>query len=748
MARQRIIGEWLEIPPVASTDEMIDHLNRTIRTLVEAIERIGAFVMYRSTASEKDPTVNPQGIWDLRDNTLIPHSATSGNVEPKEDGENDFGSSDYKWQKGWFNNIHVEDQLTDGNNDTTVQEVRTHIDTTSGNPHGVDFIELDDAPSDYTGRGGEIVLVKATEDGLDTQPWPATGVNLNYFLSDNSADIGGYYYMYSTETGDTSTQLTSSALGIGDDQLLWTFVTETGEPGVDTLALGAYTATLYLQKSGNKDARVYWKLFKRDTGGTETELLQSAVSDQLTDTSSQYVISAYLNEDQVLDPTDRLVLKLYANVSGTGNDVSITLTMEGDYDSRILIHILSSSFSLDRLSDVDVSSPADDELLAYDSGSGKWTNKALSDVGTAEHGNEAHSPDFLAVDGSNKPTADIDWNKQRIRSAFGFPIGDPHWDWGIERIENNFLFHADKRWTVTVSTSPYSGSVSDLFTASPDEYVKWYNSDLPVTIEVDFGGAVHYFVAFGFSAWNSNQIPKDFKIEIYKTDTSTWETVADVTGNTQWCYLKYYKTNYVGKIKWTISAVNSGDLILSELIALRPSSKVEDKWPFLPLDATRDIDAYMSGNKWLSVATSGIVGLPKQSACGGYLYNGGTNFSVPATTWTKIPFDLEEFDIQGEFDPTTNRITVTEDGTYIWFFYPRWIPAVDQQLLALRTYKNGVGITPITQIFTSGTDSITQYHINTATLTAGDYLEFYCYTSNACSITSGGASGFRFFKIH
>jgi len=136
MARQRIIGEWLEIPPVASTEEMIDHLNRTIRTLVEAIERVGAFVMYRSTASEKDPSVNPRGIWDLRDNTLIPHSTTSGDVEPKEDGENELGSSSYKWQKGWFNNIHVDNQLTDGSNDTTVQEVRTHIDTTSGNPHG------------------------------------------------------------------------------------------------------------------------------------------------------------------------------------------------------------------------------------------------------------------------------------------------------------------------------------------------------------------------------------------------------------------------------------------------------------------------------------------------------------------------------------------------------------------------------------------------------------------------------------
>jgi len=90
------------------------------------------------------------------------------------------------------------------------------------------------------------------------------------------------------------------------------------------------------------------------------------------------------------------VLKLYANISGTGTDVTVTLTMEGDYDSRLTINVLSSAFNLDRLSDVTISSPADDELLAYDSGSGKWTNQTPSEAG------------ILAADGSVPLTADWD----------------------------------------------------------------------------------------------------------------------------------------------------------------------------------------------------------------------------------------------------------------------------------------------------------------------------------------------------
>jgi len=284
-------------------------------------------------------------------------------------------------------------------------EVNEDLDGVPVPGAGGTFIALTDTPSSYSGRGGHVVLVKTTEDGIETQPWPLTGTVLNFFLSDDAADIGSYYYMYPTESGDGYSELTSPSLSTGDDQLLWSFVTEAGEPGVEVLALGAYTATLFLKKTGNKDVRVYWKLFKRDTGGTETEILQSAVSDYLTTDNSQYLISAYLNEDQTLDSTDRLVLKLYANVSGTGTDVTVTLTMEGDYDSRITINVLSSAFNLDRLSDVTITSPADNELLAYNSTSGKWINQTPNEAGV------------LAADGSVPLAGDWSANGYDISSV-------------------------------------------------------------------------------------------------------------------------------------------------------------------------------------------------------------------------------------------------------------------------------------------------------------------------------------------
>jgi len=388
------------------------------------------------------------------------------------------------------------------------------------------FLELTDTPSSYVGRGGDVVLVKTTEDGIETQPWPVTGSTLNFFLSDDAADIGSYYYMYPTESGDGYSELTSPSLSTGDDQLLWSFVTEAGEPGVEVLALGAYTATLFLKKTGNKDVRVYWKLFKRDTGGTETEILQSAVSDYLTTDNSQYLISAYLNEDQVLDPTDRLVLKLYANVSGTGTDVTVTLTMEGDYDSRLTINVLSSAFNLDRLSDVTITAPADNELLVYDSASAKWKNQTLP-----THGNERHDPDFLAVDGSNAMEDVLQGSSnaphrilQKLALNYDLSLGD---NLVMPLLMSDIAYLEPKGGSVTASPMPTSGSLSNLFDGSLAR-ADWSSPTGTITVEVTlqktftWGCTVYCIMQAGYRA-------KDVTIEYYDPVDAQWKTIVAVT---------------------------------------------------------------------------------------------------------------------------------------------------------------------------------------------------------------------------
>ena len=167
----------------------------------------------------------------------------------------------------------------------------------------------------------------------------------HFFLTDSIADISSYYYMYDEETSDALAELTTAQLSAGDDQLLWSFVTESGFPSVDTLSLGVYTGTFFFRKSGNKTVNIYWKLFTRDTNGVETLILTSELSDDLTTDRMQYILSAFLNQDVSINPTDRIVLKFYANVSGVGTNPTVTISMQGNYDSRIAIRVESSAFS-------------------------------------------------------------------------------------------------------------------------------------------------------------------------------------------------------------------------------------------------------------------------------------------------------------------------------------------------------------------------------------------------------------------
>jgi len=165
---------------------------------------------------------------------------------------------------------------------------------------------------------------------------------LNLFLTDDpSSAVGGYYDMLLNETGSSSTSLTKNNV-TGTGTLLWSFISPT-IPDLDTLSAGLYVVSIWIEHNGTKNVTVYTKLFKRDSGGTETELLETSASDLIQKGSkTQVIVSGFLNSDVSMASTDVLVLKIYANVTGGGTDPDITIYMEGTDDSRVSIRIPSS----------------------------------------------------------------------------------------------------------------------------------------------------------------------------------------------------------------------------------------------------------------------------------------------------------------------------------------------------------------------------------------------------------------------
>jgi len=409
--------------------------------------------------------------------------------------------------------------------------------------------------------------------------WVATAIGANYYMTDDTDGDTGYKICSLTPSAGSETYVEAS--GVADGQLLGTWISDVGEAPAK-LPRGMYDWFIFAEKtSGTKTLRLYWELYERKTDTSEVLIATSSESNELKmGEKTSYVVPLALDSDYTPDSGSRIVGKIYASVSGGGNAPTVKIYYQGASGSRWEIpsttEILNNIYIKRDEIGID-----DDDILQVDQAAGLTAGNL---VRATSSGLESRTDAEILAQLSGKATSAFNWNYQKIQKAFAMPTGDPHWAWGVESLVNNVLYRADKKWTITASSYPYYGSIAYLFSASSDEYVRWFDTDLPLTIEVDFGSVKHYFVAFGFSAWDLDKIPKDFKIEVYKTDTSSWETVADITNNTDWFYLKVKTANSVGKIRWTFTAVSGSYLWLSELFAFIPSAKIEDKWPFITRD--------------------------------------------------------------------------------------------------------------------------------------------------------------------
>lgn len=165
-----------------------------------------------------------------------------------------------------------------------------------------------------------------------------TGGTLSYFLTDVASDIGTYFDMVPADPVQFESSFTHPGLAAGIT-LLTTWATEVGEPNITLLQAGIYNLHFHAEQSvGTVISVVFWELYKRTAGGTETLLSTSAPSGVLT-TKQEYTLSSSLATDEVLNATDRLVVKTYANVTGVGVPATVVLYAEGANASRLTIPV-------------------------------------------------------------------------------------------------------------------------------------------------------------------------------------------------------------------------------------------------------------------------------------------------------------------------------------------------------------------------------------------------------------------------
>ena len=189
-------------------------------------------------------------------------------------------------------------------------------------------------------------------DGVDAQDavtfaqlhTAVSGTNFDFFFNDTASDIGGIYYVMSrTPTGGGESELSTAGLGIGQDQALVNFATIANDPGWLTLGVGTYESHIHAERTaGNRTATLYFELYKRTSGGSETLLATSEESDEVT-SKAIFEIHAVISSEVDLLTTDRVVQKWYANVTGGGVNNTIVIYAEGVVNSRLSLKTTSSA---------------------------------------------------------------------------------------------------------------------------------------------------------------------------------------------------------------------------------------------------------------------------------------------------------------------------------------------------------------------------------------------------------------------
>ena len=162
-----------------------------------------------------------------------------------------------------------------------------------------------------------------------------------YYFYSSASDIAAYLQM--KQEIPTGVEQSIVVSGLTDTSLITVFATDPGFPGTLILIDGVYEIHTHgFKQSGTKTLRVYFELYKRTSGGTETLLSTTEDSSAWIGDDLAHDVSFSLPVTPLLI-TDRLILKAKAHVGGGGTAPTIEMHVEGVVYSRFDLPIGSGS---------------------------------------------------------------------------------------------------------------------------------------------------------------------------------------------------------------------------------------------------------------------------------------------------------------------------------------------------------------------------------------------------------------------
>lgn len=187
--------------------------------------------------------------------------------------------------------------------------------------------------SGHTGFAGADWAYNKTDTYNKSEVENLVSSNENLFLSNASSTVAGYDSLLASQMHTPGFAYTTTLTS--DGQFIKAFVVKEGDANTTIIKHGLLSLHLYAQTDGvmgAKSAYFSWQLFKR-TGATETFIVSSSLSDTIASDLAVETAIATLDSDFYMNGTDRLVLKIFGNVSGGGANPTISIWVEDNYNS-------------------------------------------------------------------------------------------------------------------------------------------------------------------------------------------------------------------------------------------------------------------------------------------------------------------------------------------------------------------------------------------------------------------------------
>ncbi len=210
--------------------------------------------------------------------------------------------------------------------------------------------------------------------------------NLILYATTVASGIGGYNKLVSSITDPSYNTVAvdvSTGAITGTDQLIAGLITSpniiVGNPGIFNIT----TIGNIRKVSGAGQAEFYFRVYKRDAGGTETLILQSSNTPQITSAIYTEFSATGLWNDGVFISTDMIVMKFYGTKVGSGSSPTYNFQFGGTQPVRSIVPVplnVLPVLSLDELTDVTISAATNNQLLAYEASTQLWKNRNLIDI--------------------------------------------------------------------------------------------------------------------------------------------------------------------------------------------------------------------------------------------------------------------------------------------------------------------------------------------------------------------------------